>query len=259
MLAIGNYIPAAGTGGLLLAGICIVIVCVLWRSRKYPAAIIVIALGVLYAVCVDGNLAAGSWFGFQAPKIGVPSGGDIIQGFLLLGLAQIPLSLGNSIYATKQVSDDLYPERKITVRKIGLSYSLLNLVIPFFGGVPVCHGSGGLVGHHTFGGRTGGSVLIYGGMFVVVGLFFAGGFTHVVRLFPLPVLGVILIVEGIALMRFSRELVGCRRELVCALLVAGLAIYVPYGFLVGMVVGVIYMKIMDRTKPQALSQSEIPA
>jgi hypothetical protein len=44
----------------------------------------------------------------------------------------------------------------------------MNLVNPFLGGVPTCHGSGGLVGHYTFGARTGGSIMIYGSIFLIL-------------------------------------------------------------------------------------------
>ena len=67
----------------------------------------------------------------------------------------------------------------LTIRKISFTYALMNLVNPFLGGFPVCHGSGGMVGHYAFGARTGGSVVIYGGLFLVLGLFFSQGFAEV--------------------------------------------------------------------------------
>src|SRR5205823_12080891 len=112
-------------------------------------------------------------------------------------LPQIPLSLGNSILATRQIGEDLFPQTRLTVRKIGLTYSLMNLVNPFFSGIPTCHGSGGMVGHYTFGARTGGSVVIYGSIYLVLGVFFSHAFSTAVYLFPLPVLGVILLFEEI--------------------------------------------------------------
>ena len=95
---------------------------------------------------------------------------------MLLAIPQIPLSLGNSILATRQIAEDLFPEKHIGVRKLSLTYAVMNLVNPWFGGVPTCHGSGGLAGHYTFGARTGGSLIIYGSLFLILGLFFATGF-----------------------------------------------------------------------------------
>src|SRR5690606_29030035 len=88
---------------------------------------------------------------------------------LLLALPQIPLSLGNSVLATRQVIHDLFPDRPVSVRRIGVSYGLLNLAASVLHGFPVCHGSGGVAGHYAFGGRTGGSVLLYGMLCIGLG------------------------------------------------------------------------------------------
>ena len=98
----------------------------------------------------------------------------------------------------------LFPAKKLGIRKIGFTYSLMNLIVPFFGGIPVCHGSGGMVGHYTFGGRTGGSIVTYGTMYLVLGLFFSYVFGEAILLFPKPMLGVILLFEGWALMKLTK-------------------------------------------------------
>jgi hypothetical protein len=231
LLALKNYILGDGIRGDVLAGVSFVIVIWLMGNRKYPASLFVIGLGVLYAMFFKlhpGDLARGC--GFSAPQLHVPSGNDVAQGFLLLALAQIPLSLANSIFATKQVAGDLFPEKKITVRKIGLTYSLMNLTAPFFSAVPVCHGWGGMVGHYTFGARTGGSVVIYGSIYLIIGIFFSSGMGTVTQLFPLPVLGVILFFEGLALLRLIEDMAVSKTQLYIALLVGVLAAGIQYGF-----------------------------
>jgi MFS superfamily sulfate permease-like transporter len=113
----------------------------------------------------------------------------------------------------------------------------MNLVNPFLGGIPTCHGSGGMVGHYTFGGRTGGSVVIYGVVFVVLGIVFSGSFAEVVKVFPLPMLGVLLLVEALGLMALSRDVADSRADFTVAALVAACAAFLPYGYVVGLVVG----------------------
>ena len=135
------------------------------------------------------------------------------------------------------------------MRKIGLTYSAMNLINPFFGGVPTCHGSGGIAGHYQFGGRTGGSVLIYGALYLVLGLFAAAGFGEAVELFPLPVLGIILAFEGLSLMTCVGTLE--RAELRTALLVGLIAAGAPYGYLIGAVVGIVVLKIERVRKPSS--------
>lgn len=239
LLAFKKYIPDEGTTGYILAAISFVLVIFLIDHKRYPASLVVILLGMIYAFCfeVDASALVAS-AGFDLPVVHLPSIEDVTTGFLLLALPQIPLSLGNSIIATRQVSEDLFPERRpLTVRGIGLTYAFMNLVIPFFSGIPSCHGSGGMVGHYTFGGRTGGSVILYGLFFIVLGVFFGNSFDEVVRVFPLPVLGIILAFEGLALMVLVRDVVDDRRGFVIALLVGILAAGLPYGFVISLVVG----------------------
>ena len=238
LLALGQYIPSAGLSGLVLAAVCAVVVLLLLGNRRCPPALPVVCIGLLYAFIFNpaGGLGRES-LGFALPHPVRFSTGDMLQGLVLLALPQIPLSLGNSLFATHQMAADLFPERGIRLRTIGYSYSLLNIVSACFGGIPVCHGSGGMAGHYVFGGRTGGSVLLYGVFLIVLGVFWGSGFGRIVHIFPLPVLGVILLAESGMLMRFVREVVPCRMDLAVAMLTALIAVLLPYGFLIGMAAG----------------------
>ncbi len=173
----------------------------------------------------------------RLPQPRLPRWVDIATGFLVLALPQIPLSLGNSIIATRQIAQDFFPQRVVTVRQIGLTCSLMNLINPFLSGIPTCHTSGGMAGHHALGGRTGGSVLIYGSMYLVLGLFFSAGFATLAHIFPLPVLGVILLLEGLTLMALVRDLTERPPDLVLALLIGLMACGLPYGHAIALVVG----------------------
>lgn len=241
LLALKQYIPSDGLNGYLLSVLAFGLILLLIGNKKYPAAIVVIVLGVLYALLFNLNFHdLGQAVGINLPKWNLPSRDDMVKGFFLLALPQIPLSLGNSILATRQVAADLFPERKpLTIKKIGLSYSLMNLINPFFSGIPTCHGAGGLVGHYTFGGRTGGSAVIYGLLYLVMGLFFGENFQTIIHVFPLPILGVILLFESVALMLLIRDVVHETKGLVIVLLVGVMAAGLPYGFLVAMIVGTV--------------------
>ncbi len=247
LLALGNYVVADGVIGYVLAAVAFVIVLCLLGNRRYPPALIVIALGIVYALAFKWD--TGAWvsgFGFALPRLHVPLWSDILQGFLILALPQIPLSLGNSIYATSQMTHDLFPARRVTPVRIGLTYSLMNIAAPFLSGVPVCHGSGGLAGHYAFGARTGGSVILYGLAFLAVGLCFSGGFAGVVGIFPLPILGVILLFEGLTLMCLMGDTTGSRLDLFVALLTGIIAAGLPNGFLIGLIVGTVVVHASRR-------------
>src|SRR5207237_766270 len=84
------------------------------------------------------------------------------------------------------LANALLPARGVSINKLGLTYAAMNLINPWFGGVPTCHGSGGMAGHYTFGARTGGSVIIYGFFYLILGLFFSVAFQQIIPLFPKP-------------------------------------------------------------------------
>jgi hypothetical protein len=96
-----------------------------------------------------------------------------------------------------------------------------------------------MMGHYAFGGRTGGSVILYGSLYLILGLFFSGSFAHVVQVFPLPVLGVLLVIEGLRLMLLIRDTIDLRGEFAIAILVGLIAAGLPYGYLVGICVGTV--------------------
>ena len=237
-LALKDYIPREGAHGFWLAGIAFVVTIALLGNRKYPAAILVILLGIFYAFAFKLNfLQLQQDVAFALPKIHTPSWQDIATGFLVLALPQIPLSIGNSILAAQQTARDLFPERSITLRKISFTYSLMNLINPFFGGIPTCHGSGGLAGHYAFGARTGGSEMIYGSIYLLLGFLFSGCFETVAQIFPLPILGVILCFEGITLMLLLRDISESKFDFFLAILVGAMAANLPYGYLIALVSG----------------------
>jgi hypothetical protein len=238
-LALKDYVQRDGTSGYVLAAGAFVISLILFGNRKYPAALFVIFFGALYAIAsnkIDLRSAAHS-FAFHTPRFNVPRAEDILKGFLLLALPQVPLSIGNSILAAKQTAADLFPARPQSLRKISLTYSSMNLINPFFSGVPTCHGSGGLAGHFAFGARTGGSVIIYGSLYLGLGFFFSNGFQNVIQVFPMPILGVILLFEGLSLMWLIGDSTGSKAKFFLVLLVGAMASSLPYGYLIALIVG----------------------
>lgn len=239
LLAFRQYIPADHFNGYILAILAFVLILWLMGNKKMPAALVVIVLGFAYALLFKlelGDLAQA--IGLNLPQWNLPTSDNILKGFLLLALPQIPLSLGNSVLATQQVAKDLFPDKKpLTIKKIGITYSAMNLINPFFSGIPTCHGAGGIVGHYTFGGRTGGSAVIYGLMYLILGLFFGENFEIVIQVFPLPILGVILLFESLALMLLIRDVAHEKKGFVITLMVGVIAAGLPYGFLIAMLVG----------------------
>lgn len=80
-------------------------------------------------------------------------------------------------------------------------------------------------------------MIIYGLLYIGIGVFFGNSFEEVIKVFPLPILGVILLVEGISLMLLVKDTVQNKKGFVIAILVGALAFGLPYGFMVSMIVG----------------------
>ncbi|MCU0226704.1 MAG: putative sulfate/molybdate transporter [Bryobacterales bacterium] len=246
-IALKDYVPSDGVPGFALAAVAFFVGLLLLSRKHIPAAVVLVAMGGVYAFVFRLSPSAlTSAVGLQAPSWHIPAIADVWTGFLLLALPQIPLSIANSVLATRQLVDDLFPKRRVSIRQIGLTYSLMNLLSPFLAGIPVCHGSGGMMGHFTFGGRTGGSVVIYGGLFVVLGLLFSQGFQTVIQVFPLPLMGVLLLFEAMALVALARDLAPQPAHFLLAVLVGLIASSLPYGYLAGLLVGLIAYHLMQR-------------
>lgn len=246
-IALKEFVPSDGREGWWLAATGFAITLFLVGRRRVPAAVILVGIGAIYALAfkLNGPALLGA-AGFHLPSWRQPGLSDIWTGFLLLALPQIPLSIANSVLATRQLTEDLFPGKQIPIKRIGLTYSMMNLVNPFLGGIPTCHGSGGMAGHYAFGGRTGGSVVIYGSLYVLLGLFFGPGFQTVIQVFPLPVLGVLLLFESLTLLTLVRDLASEKGDFLLAILVGVIASAVPYGYMAGLLIGLLYYHLVRR-------------
>ncbi len=250
MLIAFGFMLREGVLGYVVAFAGVLVVLLLGRGTRVPPALLLIAAGVGLSIYqgID-SVAVFRGVGFSLPKFNVPSVDDIVQGGFLLAIPQIPLSIANSVVATAYLVRDYFPRREdITPRKIAFTYSIMNLAAPFASGVPVCHGSGGLAGHHRFGARTGGSVLIYGAIFLVLGLFFGGVIFEAVKVFPFPILGVLLVFEGFALVKLVTKVKDSKVDLTIALFVGAIIVGLPYGYVIGMVGGSVAYHLLRRRR-----------
>jgi MFS superfamily sulfate permease-like transporter len=114
---------------------------------------------------------------------------------------------------------------------------IMNLLLPFFGGMPLCSGAGGLAGQYYFGARTGGTNILEGSMEISLGLFLAASIAGLFAAFPLAIIGAMMLLVGIELTRFTRD-VGLTKDLIPlgATLAVSLATNMAIGFLAGLAV-----------------------
>ncbi|MFQ3576529.1 MAG: putative sulfate/molybdate transporter [Cytophagales bacterium] len=247
LLSLKEYLPSNGYHGFLLASVVSILVLMMKIYKKFPGALLALGIGMAYGFVFESP-KIGILFDAEIPDYGFLSFDIMLKGFLLLTLPQIPLSLGNSIFATHRSCKQLFEEREdISLEKIGYSYSFLNIFSPFLGGIPVCHGAGGLIGHYNFGGRTGGSVVIYGLFFLLMGLLFGGCFEEFSKLFPLPMLGVLLFFEGLALVLLVNKTLQSPKEILTVMFFAIIAFILPYGFAIALFLGFFLNLIFKKT------------
>lgn len=197
-------------------------------SRRVPGMLVLLAFGVAVGVARAGGvapLAAALTPGFHLPGLALDAirPEDLLPGLFSLAIPQIPLTLGNALIATAAEHNTLFAPRRITETQLAVTTGILNLAGPVLGGIPVCHGAGGMAGHVRFGARTGGAVVILGGVLLAAGLFFGSSAVALVRLLPDAVLGVILVFAGVELAVGARGLGKDRADVFVVMLTAGIA------------------------------------
>ena len=222
--------------GWILGIVAIVIVLVLKDSRVAPAAVVLMLLGMAI-VAFRGQLPAAELIRFTPPPLTGFSLREVWDSLVLAGFAQIPLTITNATIATSALIAVYWPEKQVSVRKLSWNQGIMNLVLPFFGGMPMCHGCGGLAGQYYFGARTGGTNLIEGAIEISLGLFFAAAIAGLFSVFPTAIIGAMMLLVGIELTKFARDIrVG--RDLIplAATLAVALLANMAVGFAAGLAV-----------------------
>ena len=221
--------------------IAMAITFMLLTNKRVPAMFVLIVIGVAVALLKNPGLIkelSGIRFDFQLPHfvLGQIAWQDFIKGMLILGIAQVPLTFGNAVIAITSENNRLFPERPVTEKKIAISQGIMNLFSTIFGGIPMCHGAGGMAGHVRFGARTGGSLIILGVFLLAAGLCFSSSVLLVFNIFPLSVLGVILFFAGLELAVSTRDAGKDKGDNYILLVTAGFAFWnMGAGFLAGIV------------------------
>jgi predicted benzoate:H+ symporter BenE len=194
---------------VISAGLLALTLVLLARSR-IPAMAVLLVVGAIYAV-IDQPSLAGELsrvsVALRLPSWAWPtlSWQDLWLGAVFLALPQLPLTFGNALIAITDENNRVFPDRPVTECQVALSTGLMNLWSSVIGGVPMCHGAGGMAGHIKFGARTGGASIMLGVLLLLAGLFLSDSISVLLKLFPAPVLGVILFLAGAELAMASRD------------------------------------------------------
>jgi MFS superfamily sulfate permease-like transporter len=211
----------------------------LLTNRIIPAMFLLLLFGATYGIVSDPTLLAALREVRIEPRLPTfaltgLTFNDFLIGTLFLALPQVPLTLGNAIVAITEENNRLFPHRPVNESKISTSTGLMNLLSASLGGVPMCHGAGGMAGHVEFGARTGGALVILGFVLVIVATFFSGSVETLLRLFPPAILGVILFLTGGQLALGACDIPRDKGERYVVVVTGALAVWnVGIAFLVG--------------------------
>ncbi len=208
---------------LVATAATLVVALVALAGYRDVSALVVLAIGGLVAVAVAGTPAPT----LPEPVLFAGGGPTVSLGALEGAVAQLAMTVGNAAVATALLCSDLF-DRDVSADRLAESMGVMTLAALPLGGLPMCHGSGGLAGKHAFGARTGGANVILGvgylGLALVAGVLLA---------FPMAMLGVLLVLVGVELARTA--LSGENRLLVVAVGVLGVVVNVGAAFVAGAV------------------------
>ena len=212
---------------LLTGIIMIVLTLVFINNKKFPSALIIVAIGLCIGI-LSGRMNESSFeTGSTGFSLTIPSFDNMLTSLFLLVIPQLPLTIGNAVIGTADTCVSLFGRnektKKISYRSLANSMGIINCMVGFLGGMPMCHGAGGLAAHYSFGARTGGSNIMIGLLFMISGIFFGKMSFVVLSCLPNAVFGTLLLFTGLELSILIRDL-DQKNDIFIALLIACIAI-----------------------------------
>jgi MFS superfamily sulfate permease-like transporter len=196
------------TGWLWVLAIA-TIALVAWTARRYPwTALAVFTLGIVgTAIVVGPQLGAPR---FVLPTLGIPPASAFATAVLLLVVPQFPLTFGNAVVAVSDLSHEYFgaAARRVRPSTVCRTDGIGNVVAGVLGGMPMCHGAGGLTAHVRFGARTAGMNLLLGGVLITLGVLFAHQVLELLGLLPVWALAAFLAFAGVQHAALVRDLRG---------------------------------------------------
>jgi sulfate permease, SulP family len=182
---------------LILALAAFIGVAVAAHRRSYVVALVLFAGGLV--ATITGAQPDLSSPALTLPSVHLPPSSAFGTAFLLLVLPQLPLTFGNAVVAVNDLAHEYFgpAARRVTPSRVCLSAGIGNTLSALLGGMPMCHGAGGLTAHVRLGARTARMNLWLGGVFLALGLFFAAQIPVILGVLPVSVLAAFLAYAGL--------------------------------------------------------------
>lgn len=239
--------------GLLVGAATAVIVLLSKGERAFPSALVAVVFGILCGLlCAGPDALVTAGVGFVKPRAGLPGGAPLEGVIVALVLPQVALTFGNSIVATADACDRYYGTgaARVTTRSLSVSVGAANIASALAGGIPMCHGSGGVTAHYRFGARTAGANIMIGSLFALLAIVPGRSLSDLARLLPAPVLGVLLVYVGIEHARLLQDVARIPREMGVALAI-GIVTFLSGNLSIAIAAGILVQTLLGgipRTK-----------
>ncbi len=228
--------------GIVIGIIGAALTLLLLDNKRTPAGLMIVGTGILIGLLMGTRQGLGDIRpGLYLPRIlplGFPEGPDFTFALLALVLPQMPMTIGNAVIAEMDLSISYFgtAARRVTGKALCVSMALGNFLSALLGGMPLCHGAGGLAAHYRFGARSAGSNLIIGAIFILLTLLLGNRILALFNLIPMAILGVLLLFAGSQLALTVLDIKE-RKEMFVVVTILGitLASNLATGFMVGIV------------------------
>ena len=238
----------------IIIGVCgVVLTLLLLENKKLPAGLLVVFAGLIIGLILGTHEGLDKLrISINIPKLlplNFPAGADFTFALLALVLPQMPMTIGNAVIADADLSRKYFGDnsKKVTHRGLCISMALGNFLSFLFGGMPLCHGAGGLAAHYRFGARTAGSNLMIGLIFILLVVLFGSRMLSIFYLMPMSILGVLLLFTGSQLALTIIDL-RARKDFFVALVILGITL--ASNLAVGFVSGIVIAYILKSEKLQ---------
>jgi len=233
---------------IILGFISISIILLLIKNKPIPSAIILTFGGILIMFFTGVISITELKLGIPTLSFGIPTWNNFLYGMIYAGIAQLFLTLTNVMIATVVLIKELFPEKEgIDANTLAFNMGAMNLINPFLVGMPLCHGSGGLMAQYAFGARTGGSMILEGIMELFLGLFFSDTLFLLFTKFPMAILGAMLIYTAFLLGKIAfRDFNIKTFPIILISAIFSYFINIAIGFLIGITLYYIFKKLIDK-------------
>lgn len=219
MLAPLNWTGPWWGDNLLWAVAAVILLLSTFLYPRLPYTLIIFAVGIVLSVLSPTSTTTDPALITKIPVLH-PTSQDFWKATTTASLGQLPLTLLNSIIAAAALASDLLPSPPYpaapTVTELGVSVAVINLLSCWFGGMPTCHGSGGLAGQYRFGARSGASIVFLGALKFALGIvtfFVPGPIVSVLSGIPSSLLGVLVLAAGVELAKVGESVNTDARDL----------------------------------------------